>query len=55
MINPIVSSKLKIKQKIEKEKETVKPTVINDNLIREYLINYNKENRIFENDNMPLW
>ena len=55
MMNPVISTKLKIKQKIEKEKETVKPTVINDTLIQEYLITYNKENRIFDDDDMPLW
>ena len=36
------------KAKIEKEKETVKPTVINDKLINNYLIQYNKENKIFD-------
>lgn len=55
---------MKDKAKIEKEKETVKPTVINDKLIRyiactsffrDYLIQHNKENRVFDNDDMPLW
>jgi len=50
-----ITKKLKGKAKIEKEKETVKPTVINDALIKDYLITYNKENKIFENDDMPLW
>mmetsp|Transcript_21016 Transcript_21016/g.20145 ORF Transcript_21016/g.20145 Transcript_21016/m.20145 type:complete len:92 (+) Transcript_21016:2-277(+) len=50
-----ITKKLKGKAKIEKEQETVKPTVINDSLIREYLVGYNKENRIFDNDNMHLW
>jgi hypothetical protein len=54
-MNQDISKKLKTKAKTEKEKETVKPTVINDTLIREYLIMYNKENRIFDNDDMPLW
>ena len=54
-MNQDISKKLKTKAKTEKEKETVKPTVINDSLIRDYLIIFNKENRIFDNDDMPLW
>jgi Leucine-rich repeat (LRR) protein len=41
--------------KIEKERETVKPTVINDNIIKQYLVNYNRENHIFDKDDMALW
>jgi hypothetical protein len=33
-MNGTITKKLKGKAKIEKEKETVKPTVINDQLIR---------------------
>ena len=33
-MNPNITRKLKSKAKIEKEQETVKPTVIDDNLIR---------------------
>jgi len=39
----------------EKEKETVQPTVINDRLIKDYAIQYNKENKIFDNDDAPIW
>ena len=39
----------------EKEKETVQPTVINDKLIREYMLRYNKENKIFDMDEEPIW
>ena len=46
---------LKKKQKIDQNKESVKPTVINDVLIREYLIQYNKENSIFDDDEKPIW
>ena len=54
---PEISKYLKKKAKTEKDKETVKPTVINDDLIREYLVTYNKEAqpRIFEQDNTSLW
>ena len=43
-MNTDISRRLKGKAKTEKEKETVKPTVINDVLIKQYFIQYNKEN-----------
>ena len=46
---------LKNKDKMEKEKATVKPSVINDTLIRKYIVNYNKENKIFEKNDDPVW
>ena len=46
---------LKNKDKMEKEKATVKPSVINDTLIRKYIINYNKENKIFDKNDDPVW
>jgi len=36
-----VRDQLKTKSKIEKDAETVKPTVINDRLIEQYMIGYN--------------
>lgn len=42
-------------RKIEKDEESVKPTIINEPLIREYIRNYNKENRIYDMDGMPAW
>ena len=39
----------------EREKETVQPTVINDFLIKAYQIQYNKENKIFDQDDDPIW
>ena len=54
-MNPDISKKLKARAKIEKEKESVKPTVINDTLVRGYLVQYNKENKIFEKNDEPLW
>ena len=54
-IDPEISKRLKSTAKIEKEKESVKPTVINDKLIRGYLVQYNKENKIFEKNDEPLW
>ena len=54
-MNPDISRRLKATAKIEKEKESVKPTVINDNLIKGYLIQYNKENKIFDQNDEGLW
>ena len=50
-----ISKRLKSKAKTEKEKSSVKPTVINDDIIRGYLVQYNKENKIFDADDDPLW
>jgi len=54
-MNPEISKRLKSTAKIEKEKESVRPTVINDVLIKGYLTQYNKENKIFEKNDDPLW
>ena len=50
-----IQDQLKTKQKIEKNKETVRPTVINDPLIAEYMIEYNRENKIFDDDDREIW
>lgn len=50
-----MQKELKLKQLVERDKETVKPTVINDKLIRDYLITYNRENMIFDEDDKPIW
>ena len=50
-----ISTKLKSKAKTEKEKDSVKPTVINDSLIKAYMIQYNRENEIYERNDEPLW
>lgn len=50
-----ISRHLKSKAKTEKEKEVVKPTVINDSLMRQYLIQHNKDNKIFDRNDDPLW
>ena len=49
-MNPETSKTLKSMAKTEKEKESVQPTVINDTLIKQYLIQYNRENKIFGHD-----
>ena len=54
-MNKEIADNLKNKAKTEKNKESVKPTVINDDLIRKYLIEYNKENQIFDMNDEPLW
>ena len=50
-----ISAKLKLKAKTEKEKESVKPTVINDKLIEQYFLQYNRDNKIFDKNDEPLW
>ncbi len=54
-MKPHIQAQLKTKQKIEKDKETVRPTVINDELITEYMIQYNRENKIFDDDDRQIW
>lgn len=54
-MNKEIQERLKEKRKVEKDKMSVKPTVINDDLIRKYLVQYNKDNKIFDQDNMNLW
>jgi len=33
----------------------VKPTVINDTLIKQYFLQYNRDNKIFDKNDEPLW
>ena len=54
-LQPHIRDELKRKSKIEKEQETVKPTSINDGLIQEYLDQYNRENKIFDDDEREIW
>ena len=54
-MNSDISRRLKGKAKTEKEKETVKPTVINDVLIKQYFLLFNKENQIYDKNDDPLW
>ena len=50
-----ISKIFQAKAKNEKDKETVQPTVINDSLIVKYQHRYNKENKIFDQDDEPIW
>lgn len=54
-MKPHIQQQLKMKQKIEREKETVRPTVINDVLIMEYMVEYNRENKIFDDEDRRIW
>ena len=54
-MQPHIQQQLKTKQKIEKNRETVRPTVINDRLISEYMVQYNRENKIFDDDDRQIW
>lgn len=42
-------------RKIEKDEESVKPRIINDEMIRTYIKDYNKDNKIFDKNDMPIW
>lgn len=46
---------LKTKSKIEKNPDSVKPTVINDKLIKAYMKQYHKDDKIFDKDDMQIW
>lgn len=50
-----ISKNLKSKAKIEKEKDSVKPTIINDTHIKQYLLEYNRDNQIYDKNDMPIW
>ena len=54
-MNAEIQKRLKKKATIDKEKDSVKPAVINDDLIKEYYFQYNKENKIFDKNDQPLW
>ena len=50
-----IQNRLQNKRKIDKEEESVKPMIVNDTLIKDYIRTYNKENKIFDMDDMPVW
>ena len=43
------------KTKLKIEKETVRPTVINDVLIEAYMREYNIENKVFDDEGREIW
>ena len=54
-MDPDITKRLKSKAKTEKDKDTVQPTVINDVLIKQYFIRYNKDNEIYDQNDEPIW
>jgi hypothetical protein len=54
-MKPHIQAEFKNRQKINREKETVRPSVINDALIRRYMLEYNRENKIFDDDDRQIW
>ena len=54
-MNKDLGDRLKKKEKVDREAEAVQPGVINDSIIKKYIIDYNKENKIFDRDDMPVW
>ena len=53
-LKPEIQKTLKEQKKIEQNTESIKPTAINESLISDYLVSYNKENKIFDDDR-PTW
>ena len=49
-----IYSQIKTRSKVQKM-ESVRPTVINSTLIRNYIEEYNRENKIFDKDHVPIW
>ena len=49
-LKPEIQKTLKEQKKIEQNTESIKPTAINEALISEYQVSYNKENKIFDDD-----
>ncbi|CAI2362369.1 unnamed protein product [Moneuplotes crassus] len=49
-----ITTQIKTRSKVQ-GKESVRPTVINSDLISEYYRDYNRENKIFNKDDTPLW
>jgi predicted membrane protein len=50
-----IQETLKGKAKVEKDHASVKPTVINDTLIKAYIKTYHRENQIYDQDNLQIW
>lgn len=49
-----ITTQIKTRSKVQ-GKESVRPTVISSSLIANYIREYNKENKIFDKDDVPLW
>jgi hypothetical protein len=50
-----VQQLINYKSRVENDKQSVTPTVICDSLIKQYVKQHNKDNKIFDRDDMPLW
>ena len=50
-----IKSLLKTKQQIEKNKNLVQPTAIDEKLIQNYMKQYLKEEKIYDMENMMTW
>lgn len=55
VMEPEIQAKFKNKQKIERDKASVTPAVINNEMIEKYMSDYNRENRIFDDDDREIW
>mmetsp|Transcript_8859 Transcript_8859/g.7836 ORF Transcript_8859/g.7836 Transcript_8859/m.7836 type:complete len:566 (+) Transcript_8859:2-1699(+) len=49
-----ITTQIKTRSKVQ-GKESVRPTVISSTLIAQYIRDYNRENKIFDKDDLDLW
>jgi len=49
-----ITTQIKTRSKVQ-GKESVRPSVIDSALIAQYYRDYNRENKIFDKDDIPLW
>ena len=49
-----ITTQIKTRSKVQ-GKESVRPTVISSSLIAQYIRDYNRENKIFDKDDLLLW
>ena len=55
MNNKEIQKRIKTRQKTEKNPELVQPTAIAEKLIYDYMIEYNKEEKIYDKQDMQTW
>jgi Leucine-rich repeat (LRR) protein len=50
-----IKSLLKTKQQIEKNRNLVQPTAIDEKLIMDYMVAYHKEEKVYDMEHMKTW
>lgn len=54
-MNEKTKDTFKTLSKIENKAESIKPTVINDTLIKAYMVQYHRDNKVFDSGAMHIW